>query len=165
MQNSAILMESHEFTKKWKKQLKNWKHDARSKNKNIQEKIKALEVLASCYFYGDGVEEDFEEAVGFYSIAAHLGDIKAQSNLGNCFYTGRGVKKNFEKAAFWFEMASAQGYAPAQHNLGCSFFKGEGVPQDQQEATRLFKLAAGQRFAPALSVLAWMQRSFVKGQK
>ncbi len=38
--------------------------------------------LGVCYAYGKGVEQDYKEAVKWYTAAAEQGHVKAQFNLG-----------------------------------------------------------------------------------
>jgi TPR repeat protein len=49
-------------------------------------------ILAGCYKYGDGVEENPVEAVRWFRIAAENGDKHAQRSLGLCYARGEGVE-------------------------------------------------------------------------
>lgn len=74
--------------------------------------------LGCCYFYGQGVEEDWGEANKWYEKSAEQGSAKAQFNLGLSYYKGEGVEKDYAKAMHWFEKASKQGDADAQLHIG-----------------------------------------------
>ena len=46
------------------------------------------------YYQGDGVPQDYKEAVRWWLMAAEEGDARAQYSLGICYKNGRGVEKN-----------------------------------------------------------------------
>src|SRR5258707_14697617 len=48
--------------------------------------VKAEEKLASLYYHGRGVPQDYAEAVRWYRRAAEQGDATAQFNLGLMYY-------------------------------------------------------------------------------
>jgi TPR repeat protein len=93
---------------------------------------------------GEGVEQDLEEAVRLYRLAADRGHADAQKNLGNGYYNGEGVEQDYTEAVRFYRLAADQGHAVAQYNLGECYCDGEGVEQDYTEATRLYRLAAEQ---------------------
>lgn len=74
-------------------------------------------ILAGCYKYGDGVEENPVEAVRWFRIAAENGDKHAQRSLGLCYARGEGVEINFAEAAKWYRMAAERGDVDAQSVL------------------------------------------------
>ena len=43
------------------------------------------------YYQGQGVPQDYAEAVSWYRLAAEQGNATAQSNLGAMYDNGRGV--------------------------------------------------------------------------
>ena len=51
-------------------------------------------LLGVCYYFGDGVAQDFTMAVKWYRKAAEQGHAGAQSNLGVCYHEGNGVTKD-----------------------------------------------------------------------
>ena len=100
--------------------------------------------LAQCYYEGDGVEQNYEKAVYWYTKAAKLGDADAQNNLGNCYQNGEGVEQDYEKAVYWYTKAAKLGDADAQNNLGNCYQNGEGVEQDYEKAVHWYRKAAKQ---------------------
>jgi hypothetical protein len=62
---------------------------------------------------GQGVAQDYAEAVRLYRLAADQGDADAQFNLGVMFEYGQGVAKNRAEAIRWYRLAAAQGQANA----------------------------------------------------
>jgi TPR repeat protein len=105
--------------------------------------------LGLCYANGQGVPQDFSQAVFWYQKAAGQGHADAQCNLGVCYANGQGVPQDFKKAAHWFQKAADQGFASAQFNLGWCYANGQGVPQDYSQAVRWYQKAAGQGHAQA----------------
>lgn len=69
------------------------------------------------YYKGEGVEQNYAEAVKWFRKAAQQGDAKAQYDLGVCYYEGEGVEQNYAEAVKWFQKAAQQGNASAQYNL------------------------------------------------
>ena len=82
-----------------------------------QGKPEAQYNLAVLYRLGQGVPQDFKEAIRLYALAADQGLPEAQSSLGYMYTHGIGVQKDLKKALELTKMASDQGYAQAQYNL------------------------------------------------
>jgi hypothetical protein len=91
---------------------------------------------------GDGVEQDFVEAAGWYKIAAERGSARAQHNLALMYENGEGVPQDVAEAARWYRQAADQGSAASQNNLAALYEYGEGVPQDGNIALDLYRQAA-----------------------
>ena len=62
-------------------------------------------------------QEDFEQAVLFFRIAAEQGDAKAQFNLALCYSQGKGVEENQSEAVRWYRAAAEQGDQKAAEAL------------------------------------------------
>lgn len=106
--------------------------------------------LGCCYYYGQGVPQDYEEAVYWYWVASERGHAKAQYNLGLCFYYGQGVvSQSYSDAVMCFKRAADQGMPEAQYNLALCYSSGKGVTQNQTEAVSWYRKAAEQGYAPA----------------
>ena len=105
--------------------------------------------LGSCYYYGDGVEEDIIEAVKWYRKSAEQGYANAQYSLGYCYENGEGVRENISEAVKWYKKAAEQGNAEAQCNLGLCYENGDGVETDDAEAVKWYLKAAEQGNAQA----------------
>ena len=73
---------------------------------------------------GQGVPQDYAEAVNWYRKAADQGNADAQSNLGWMYCTGRGVPQDDAEAVSWYRKAADQGNAAAQSNLGWMYANG-----------------------------------------
>lgn len=96
------------------------------------------------HFCGNGVPENYREAVGWFRKAAEQGHIGAQYILGTCYYVGKGAPQDYTEAVKWLRKAAEQGHASGQNNLGWCYGKGEGVPQDYVEAVKWYRKAAEQ---------------------
>ena len=70
------------------------------------------------YAKGQGVQQDYQQAVQWYRKAAEQGNADAQNNLGLMYANGQGVKQDYQQAVQWFRKAAEQGDASAQINLG-----------------------------------------------
>ena len=100
--------------------------------------------LGVSYYNGEGVAQDYAEAVKWWRKAAEQGYADAQYNLGLSYYTGLGVAQDYAEAVKWWRKAAEQGVAYAQNNLGTCYYNGEGVAQDYAEAAYWFHKAAEQ---------------------
>ena len=105
---------------------------------------------------GQGVPQDYAEAVKWYRKAAEQGNAEAQSNLGMMYYAGQGVPQDHAEAAKWYLKAAEQGIASAQFNLGLMYDKRQGVPQNFAEAVKWYRKAAEQGNAEAQYNLGMM---------
>ena len=118
-----------------------------------QGNTEAQYLLGECCFYGNGLEENEEEAVKWWLKAAKKGHAESQFWLGNCYYMGQGVEENLKEAAKWYQAAAEQGHAQAQTLLGALYSFGSGVEQDQETAVKWWKAAAEQGIGKAIESL------------
>ena len=65
--------------------------------------------LGAMYYDGEGVGQDYAEAIRWYRLAAEQGDAAAQSNLGFMYRDGQGVAQNYAEALKWYRLAAEQG--------------------------------------------------------
>ena len=98
--------------------------------------------LGICYQTGQGVPQDYAEAVKWFRRAADQNDDTAQCYLGFCYQSGLGVPQEYGQAAKWFREAAERGDPAAQFNLGVLYETGQGVPQNYAEAYKWFNIAA-----------------------
>lgn len=122
------------------------------------------------YFRGDGVEQDYQKAMQWYSKAAEQNHLKAQSNIGALYYHGLGVKQDYQKAFEWSLKAANGGFVGAQFAVGRMYDLGRGVRQDYKKAFEWYlkvgsqthyELALGTDYAEAQFNLGTM---YAKGQ-
>ena len=73
--------------------------------------------LTSCYYNGNGVTQDYKEAVKWYTKSAEKGHADAQCLLGGCYYFGFGVTKDEKEAVKWYTKSAEQGSGYAKEAL------------------------------------------------
>ena len=71
--------------------------------------VEAQLILANSYIQGEGVPQDYAEAMKWIRMAAEQGHASAQFNLGSCYASCRGVPEDDVTAYMWLNLASAQG--------------------------------------------------------
>ena len=102
--------------------------------------------LGTVYFHD---EEDYKEALKWFTKAAEQQHALAQYYLAVMYATGRGVPQDYTQAVKWCTKAAEHGDPDAQHKLGLMYSRGKGVVQDYKEAVDWFTKAAEQGHAPA----------------
>jgi len=65
------------------------------------------------YINGQGVTQDYKEAVKWYRLAAEQGNAIAQANLGLMYGKGQGVIKDNVYGHMWSNIAASSGDADA----------------------------------------------------
>jgi hypothetical protein len=66
------------------------------------------------YYTGDGVKQDYQEALRLFRKAADQGDASAQYNVGLMYDDGTGIAQNHAEALKWYKKAADQGDTDAQ---------------------------------------------------
>ncbi len=102
---------------------------------------------------GQGVPQNYFEAVKWFRKAAEQGDASGQAALGDSYLRGEGVSQDYGLAAKWFRLSAKQGIAPAQYQFGIMNERGDGVPQDYAEAAAWFKKSAAQGYVLAQTAI------------
>lgn len=126
-----------------------WYTEAASSNWRGKSYPLAQYNLATMYYYGEGVKQDFEEAINWFWDATSQGLPSAQYFIGLMYYNGKGFTKNLKKTIEWYTNASKGGSAPAQFALAKMYDKGDGVPKNPEKAIRFAFKAAQQGYAAA----------------
>ena len=67
-------------------------------------------LLGECYYNGQGITQNYVEAVKWYRKAAEQGHGAAQLQLGMCYDYGRGVIIDHAEAFKWYEKATKQDF-------------------------------------------------------
>ena len=93
-------------------------------------------ILARFYARGEGVPQDYAEAVRWYRKAAEQGSVRAQASLGLMYAKGEGVPQEYIMAHKWFNLAAAAGYEPAVENrdIAASLMTREQIAEAQKLA-------------------------------
>ena len=120
----------------------------------------AMNNIGVMYANGRGVDQDYDEAIIWFSEAARQGNATAQNNLcivynhlGWMYAKGVGVDQDYGQAFDWFTKAAEQGHAEAQYNLGVMYANGDHVLHDGVEAVEWLRRAAEQGDTEAQSTL------------
>ena len=130
---------------------------ARAEQGNAEAQFK----LGRMYAKGEGVPQDYAQAVAWFRKAAEQGNAKGQNGLGAMYGSGQGVPQDWVQAVVWFRKAAEQGEAMAQCNLGVRYDNGQGVTQDYAQAAGWYRKAAEQGYAEAQFNLGVM---YAKGE-
>ena len=77
----------------------------------------AMFELLWCYWSGQGVEKDFEEAIKWLKKAAERNHPAACCEYGWCLKHGIGVEKDPKKAMDYFDAGAKRGCAPACYEI------------------------------------------------
>ena len=86
------------------------------------------------YARGQGVKQDYPQAVRWFRPAAEQGNAEAQEQLGFMYDAGRGVAKDRVEGLKWLRLAAERGNAEAQRELGFRYYIGVDVKQDYAQA-------------------------------
>ena len=127
--------------------------------------------LGFMYARGYGVQQNYDEALKWYTKAAKQGYGSAQQTLGEMYYNGEGVPKDYNEALKWLtmsvqsikqelnktkELEKQAGLKPwdgydreesfmlkdTYFTLGVMYDNGRGTPRDYNEAVKWYKKAA-----------------------
>jgi len=94
------------------------------------------------YDFGQGVKQDYTEAVRWYRKAAAQGHASAQYELGLRYDLGQGVRQNSSEAVRCYLKAAEQGDAQAQSKRGAMYEVGQRLRKDYVQAYMWMHLAA-----------------------
>lgn len=105
--------------------------------------VKALIGLGRMYHRGEGVRQDFRQALLCYRGAAEKKDPEGMFLTGCMFYNGEGVSPDYMEAYRWFRQAAEMGNVLAMQYLSIMFKEGIGVPKNNLEAVKWRRKASG----------------------
>jgi TPR repeat protein len=112
--------------------------------------------IGLAYYYGKGVSQNQETALGWFRKAAEQGHAAAQYAIGRMYYYGHGVGQDVNESVKWFRNAAENGYADAQFALGVMYQFGKSVEKDFKEAKKWYQSAAEKGMAAAQFALGTM---------
>jgi hypothetical protein len=101
--------------------------------------------MALRYADGEGVPQNYRDAMAWFSKAAANGNDKAEWKIGLGYIKGIGVPHDERKAAVWFKRAANNGNIRAQSALSDLYLNGRGVPRDYVRAYTWATIATGLR--------------------
>jgi len=101
-------------------------------------------IVGRAYEQGDGVRQNYEEALKWYEFSAHQDYAPAQNNLGSLYDRGLGTEKNYQEALKWYRKAADNDQPNAQYNLGRLYEYGLGVDINWRKAAYWYQRANDQ---------------------
>jgi TPR repeat protein len=96
------------------------------------------------YRRGQGVSQDYQQAMYWSMKAASAGNAEAQYLVGFFYYWGIGVLKNYKQAMDWFLKSADNGSTDAMNEIGYMYRSGEGVTENIPTAIEWYTKAANQ---------------------
>ena len=85
--------------------------------------LSAITTLVSCTSEGEGVPQDYVQALKWYRLAAAQGDALAQYNLGVMYAKGQGVPQDYAEGLEVVSPRRCSRGCPAQYNLGVMYIR------------------------------------------
>ncbi len=138
--------------------------------------VSASYKLGDSFCLGNGVDQNYEKSLRYYSVAANRGNHRAinmlglekaqewyrkaagnnhvsgQYSLDFCYYYGHGIQKDYEQAFYWFKAAAERGDSWSQYYLGRCYLYGQGTDADSE--TAVYWLECGAKKAEEYNSLA-----------
>ena len=114
--------------------------------------------LGVMYRDGQGMPQNYAEAMKWFRLAADQGLADAQYELARMYNKGQGVRPDYSEAVNLYRLASAKGHADAQFALGMLDF---GATTKEPAHSGLFRVAAEKGHAKSHSMLGMM---YYKGE-
>ncbi|PSR53963.1 hypothetical protein AHMF7605_10750 [Adhaeribacter arboris] len=121
--------------------------------------------LGRIYQNGQGVSQNYPEALRWYQKAAEKGHALAMNDLGYMHKAGQGVTPNFTEAMAWYQKAAAKGEARAMNNMGFMYRNGLGVAHNDSVALNWYLKAAEKGDILAMKNLGNMYRDGIGVKK
>jgi hypothetical protein len=97
------------------------------------------------YADGEGMPQNYQDAMAWFAKAAQNGNDRAQWKLGLGYMKGIGVLLDERTAVAWFKRAANQGEIRAQSALSDAYLSGRGIPRDYVRAYTWAAISAGVR--------------------
>ncbi|RZM80744.1 hypothetical protein C3B51_11805 [Pseudoalteromonas rubra] len=120
--------------------------------------------LADAYYFGEEVEQNYEQAAYWFGKAAEQSKVHALYSLGYMYRMGQYFEQSDIEAVNLYRQAAEQGNAAAQCGLGLMYAQGSGIRKNDTEAVKWYRLAANQGNTLALCNLGYMY-DFGRGVK
>ena len=99
--------------------------------------------LGDLYFYGYGVDTDYEQSYYWFSKAAQSNNAYAQYSIAFMYIKGQFVEKDDTQVIKWMKLAAENGYTEAQKNMGEYYYYGSfGCRRDMKEAIKWYEMGA-----------------------
>lgn len=93
--------------------------------------------LGTMYYDGQGVTQDYKQAVNWYKKAAEQGHAGAQHNLGFVYAEGQGVTQDLKLAYVWSSLAASQGKGINNRDVIAKMLTPQQLSEAQDEAAKM----------------------------
>lgn len=110
--------------------------------KNYENDSEAMVELATCYYYGYGIEKDYSKCFYYDKMAANRGNANGKATLAYNYLRGIGTVKNYALALDLLKQSVNDGCPKAYRFLGYCYENGTGVEKDEVRAAELYAKAA-----------------------
>ena len=100
--------------------------------------------IAEGYYYGKGINQDYNEAIKWYKRSAEqlTHGMAAQRRLAEIYEEGTIVPQDYKKAFKWYMETAKNGDVDAMYKIGVYYLEGKGVKQNKEKAVACFEEAA-----------------------
>jgi enhanced entry protein EnhC len=112
-------------------------------------------------FIYDTVDDNYQQALTAYQLAANQQDPIGQYNLGLMYELGKGVPVDYNKAQALYEQSATKHHTKAMVQLAGIYFNGLAGSRDEEKAMELYKKAAQKGDREALYQLGLMSETGV----
>lgn len=109
--------------------------------------------LGMCYYYGDGVDQEYKQAIDWLTKSARQDHGQAQLWLGKLYLNENVGEPNASEAAKWLKKAASKDIAEAQYLLAILYKNGNGVLEDPTLARQWMEKAASNGWKDAIAEL------------
>mgnify|MGYP000229879357 CR=1 FL=1 len=109
--------------------------------------------LAEAYYKGDGLDQNYTQALYWYEKAAVAGEPEAALMAGKILLEGLNGKKDERRAVMHFKSAADKGLAEAQFMYARCLSSGSGISVNPTSATAWYKKSAASGYRPASEYL------------
>lgn len=110
--------------------------------------------LANMYYYGEGINQDYKEAIKLYKKAANNGEVIARAEILEIWCKENTPKIDFRTAYKWIKYWAGEDVDIAQYNLGLIYLEGKYLKRNLKKALFWITKAAEQGYKPAQKKLA-----------
>lgn len=104
---------------------------------------------------GNGIEQSFSSATGWYKKAAEKGHLDAMHRLGLLYMIN--PLKDYSQAIYWLTLATERGHAPSKFQLSVMYERGLGCEPNHDVSLQLCREAAQEGSSEAIEKLRSME--------
>ncbi|MDO5526181.1 MAG: tetratricopeptide repeat protein [Prevotella sp.] len=108
----------------------------------------AFHNLGDCYYYGNGIQQDYAKAFDCFIKASNLNDYNAVYRVGEMYYSGKYVQQDYKKAFEYLDKAASHNVARALYMIGMEYYKGGYYTKDWRKAANSFTSVLKDKYIP-----------------